>query len=152
MTVRPLFALALLSTALLPAAGPPKPRVVPVQAAQTPPPEAKPAEVKAVATPAPSPKKTSASDTELERLIRAKFAKSKISVNGFSVRVESGVAIIEGRTGVIQHKGTATRLAKNAGAKRIDNRVQISDEARKRAAERFGNATPQAKLTLRKPD
>ncbi len=45
-----------------------------------------------------------------------------------------GVAILEGRTGVVQHKGTATRLAKLAGATRVDNRIKITEEARQEAA------------------
>jgi hypothetical protein len=74
------------------------------------------------------------SDAELEKVIRDKFAKSKISVNKFEVHVQGGVARIEGRTNVLQHKGTATRLAKNAGAKQVVNRVVVSEEARQKAA------------------
>jgi hypothetical protein len=44
------------------------------------------------------------------------------------------VAIIEGRTTVIQHKGVATRLAKTGGAAAVNNRVQIDDAARTKAA------------------
>lgn len=74
------------------------------------------------------------SDAGLERAIKERFAKSKISVNNFTVRVQGGVATIDGRTDVIQHKGTATRLAKSAGAKRVVNRIQISEKAREKAA------------------
>jgi hypothetical protein len=49
------------------------------------------------------------------------------------VHVQGGVATIEGRTDVIQHKGTATRMAKTAGAVAVNNRVQITDAARQRA-------------------
>jgi len=72
-------------------------------------------------------------DTAIENAIQSRFARSKISTNGFTVRVQGGVAILEGKTGVIQHKGTATRLAKKAGARRVDNRIQISDAARQKA-------------------
>src|ERR1022692_2315338 len=74
------------------------------------------------------------SDVQLEALIRAKFAKSKISADKFTVRVQGGVATIEGKTDVIQHKGTATRMAKTAGAVAVNNHVQISDAAKEKAA------------------
>lgn len=73
------------------------------------------------------------SDAQLEALIRAKFAKSK-SANKFTVRVQGGVANIEGKTDVVQHKGAATHMAKTAGAIAVNNHVQISDAARQKAA------------------
>src|SRR5215472_12199287 len=69
------------------------------------------------------------SDAQLESAIRARFAKSKINSEKFQVRVQGGVATIEGRTDVIQHKGVATRMAKTAGAAAVNNRIQISDAA-----------------------
>ncbi|MCZ2080505.1 MAG: BON domain-containing protein [Bryobacteraceae bacterium] len=75
-----------------------------------------------------------APDAQIEDSIRQRFAKSRISTNNFTVRVQGGVATIEGRTNVVQHKGTATRLAKAAGARRVVNNIKISDEARARAA------------------
>jgi len=74
------------------------------------------------------------SDAELEKAIRERFARSKIAADGFSVRVQGGVATLEGRTNVIQHKGTATRLAKAAGARQVINRIEVSPEARQKAA------------------
>ena len=74
------------------------------------------------------------SDAVIEATIRAKFAKSKINVEKFQVRVQGGVATIEGKTNVIQHKGTATRLAKTGGAVAVNNHIQISDAAREKAA------------------
>jgi BON domain len=74
------------------------------------------------------------SDTQLEAVIRAKFAKSKINADGFTVRVQGGVATIDGKTDVVQHKGTATRMCRTAGAVVVNNRVQISDAARLKAA------------------
>ena len=74
------------------------------------------------------------SDREIEALIRAKFAKSKINADKFTVRVQGGIATIEGRTDVIQHKGVATRLCKSAGALAVNNHIQISDAARQKAA------------------
>ena len=71
-------------------------------------------------------------DAEIEATIRAKFARSKINVEKFQVHVQGGVATIEGKTNVIQHKGTATRLAKTGGAIAVNNHVQISDAAKQR--------------------
>jgi hypothetical protein len=73
------------------------------------------------------------SDQQLEAVIRAKFAKSK-SANQFKVRVQGGVATIEGKTDVVQHKGSATRMAKVAGAVAVNNKVEVSDAAKKAAA------------------
>jgi hypothetical protein len=73
-------------------------------------------------------------DGQLEAAIRARLARSKIATDKFQVRVQGGVATIEGRTGVIQHKGVATRLAKSAGAAGVNNHVQIDDKAREAAA------------------
>ncbi|MCC6345337.1 MAG: BON domain-containing protein [Bryobacterales bacterium] len=77
------------------------------------------------------------SDAELEKTIRGRFARSKISADNFQVKVESGVAIIEGSTDVIQRKGAATRLARLAGAREVRNNIRISEAARKKAAERL---------------
>lgn len=74
------------------------------------------------------------SDAVIEATIRAKFAKSKINAEKFQVHVQGGVATIEGKTNVIQHKGTATRLAKSGGAVAVNNHIEISDEARQKAA------------------
>jgi hypothetical protein len=73
-------------------------------------------------------------DAQLEAAIRAKFAKSKIHEDKFTVRVQGGVAHIDGKTDVIQHKGVATRMARTAGAVMVDNRIQVSQEAKDRAA------------------
>jgi hypothetical protein len=70
----------------------------------------------------------------LQTDIGARFAKSKIGVNHFVVHVQGGVATIEGHTDVIQHKGTATRLARLAGAREVVNRVELSEAAKERAA------------------
>src|ERR1017187_5589014 len=75
------------------------------------------------------------SDAVIEATIRAKFAKSKINVEKFQVRVQGGVATIEGKTTVTQHKGTATRLAKTGGAVAVNNHIQISDAAKQKAAD-----------------
>jgi autotransporter translocation and assembly factor TamB len=79
-------------------------------------------------------------DSEIEANIRARFAKSKISASKFQVSVRGGTATITGRTEVIQHKGVATRLAKLGGARAVDNKIQISDAFRERAAAKLAEA------------
>lgn len=89
------------------------------------------------ARPAAPPVKTPAStDVELEAAIQRRFEQSKIGANGFTVRVRNGVAILEGRTEIPQHKGTASRLARLAGARKVDNRIQVSRQARQQASSR----------------
>lgn len=84
-------------------------------------------------------------DAELEKAIRARFAKSKIAANNFQVKVVNGTATLTGRAEVIQHKGTATRIARTAGARAVDNRIEISESARRRAAERLARSRAQVK-------
>src|ERR1039457_3494358 len=74
------------------------------------------------------------SDAQLEAAPRAKFAKSKINADKFTVRVQGGVATIDGKTDVLQHKGTGTRMCKTAGEVAVNNRVKISDAAKLKAA------------------
>src|SRR4051794_24192780 len=76
---------------------------------------------------AKAPVRPKLSDSQLEAAIRAKFAKSKINEDKFTVKVQGGIATIDGHTGVIQHKGVATRMSKTAGAAAVNNRVVISD-------------------------
>jgi hypothetical protein len=92
-----------------------------------------------------------ASDAQIEAAIRAKFSKSKIAVNQFTVRVQGGVATIEGNTGVIQHKGTATRLAKSGGASAVNNRIRISEEARQKAARNLEHGRRRAQIQRGEP-
>jgi hypothetical protein len=73
-------------------------------------------------------------DAQIERIIRAKFTKSKINAEHFTVSVQNGVATISGKTNVIQHKGVATRLARTGGATIVQNNIQVSEEARAKAA------------------
>lgn len=75
------------------------------------------------------------SDAQIEAAIKAKLAKSpKLGPEKFQVRVQGGVATFEGRTDVVQHKGTATRMAKSAGAIAVNNHIQISEAAKEKAA------------------
>jgi len=99
-------------------------------------------------TPAKQPLK---SDAVIEATIRAKFAKSKINAEKFQVRVQGGVATIEGKTDVIQHKGTATRLAKTAGAIAVNNHIQIGDAAKKKAADNLDQGRRRVQVTRGDP-
>ena len=84
----------------------------------------------------PAPKQSTApklTDAQLEAAIRAKYAGSKSS-SKFTVKVQGGVATIEGKTDVVQHKSAATRMAKTAGAVAVNNKVQVSDAGKKKAA------------------
>jgi osmotically-inducible protein OsmY len=85
-------------------------------------------------------------DMQVEKAIRARFALSKISKNKFEVHVQGGVATITGKTDVLQHKGTATRLAKTAGAKQVVNKVEVSDAAKDKAAANLSSGTRRAQV------
>src|SRR3954468_8471473 len=77
---------------------------------------------------------TASQDKETEAFIRAKLAKSKIGKDGFTVRVQGGIAYWDGSTSVVQHKGAATRMAKTAGAKKVVNNIKVSDAAKETAS------------------
>jgi hypothetical protein len=103
--------------------------------------------------PRPIPRKAAAaarrpalSDAAIEAAIRARFAKSKINADQFQVRVQGGVATIEGRTDVVQRKGVATRLAKAGGATAVNNRIQISEAARQKAAANLAKGRRRAQV------
>jgi hypothetical protein len=106
--------------------------------------ETKPA--RTAASKAAPAKQAALTDAQLETAIRARFAKSKINEDKFQVRVQGGVATIEGRTDVIQHKGTATRLAKTAGAVAVNNHVQPSDAAKQKAAGNLATGRRRAQI------
>jgi len=93
-----------------------------------------PAEAPAKAQPKAPPRWK---DVELKKTIEDRFARSAIAVDKFKVEVNDGVARITGKTDVMQHKGVATRLAKSMGARAVQNDVEITDAARRRAAERL---------------
>lgn len=69
-------------------------------------------------------------DVQIEQTIRTKLAKSKIGKDGFRFSVRHGVVTWEGTTNVMQHKGSATRMAKAAGAVQVVNNIQISSSAK----------------------
>ena len=82
----------------------------------------------------------------MERTIREKLAKSKIGKDGFTVRVQGGVAYWEGNTTVVQHKGAATRMAKTAGARAVVNNIKVSDAAKQKAAENLEQGRRRAQI------
>lgn len=84
---------------------------------------------------AAAPAHPAQSDAQLEKAIRARFAASKIAADKFEVHVQGGHATLTGNTNVLQHKGTATRLARAAGATDVINNIEPSDEARQKAAD-----------------
>jgi hypothetical protein len=80
-------------------------------------------------------------DRQIETAIRAKLAASKkLAAEGFTVRVQGGVATIEGKTDVVQRKGAATRLAKAGGAREVVNRIVVSAVGRAKASESLAAA------------
>lgn len=90
-------------------------------------------------------------DKEIEAAIRAKLAKSKIGKDGFTVRVQGGVAYWEGSTGVVQHKGSATRMAKAAGAKSVVNNIKVSDAARQKASDNLSQGRRRVQVKRGEP-
>ena len=82
-------------------------------------------------------------DSQIDATIRAKLAKSKIGKDGFRFKVARGVVTWEGNTGVVQHKGAATRMAKAAGATQVVNNIQISADAKAKAAARLKKVSVQ---------
>ncbi len=73
-------------------------------------------------------------DSQIDATIRAKLAKSKIGKDGFKFHVQRGVVTWEGTTNVMQHKGSATRMARTAGASQVINNIQVSASAKEKAS------------------
>jgi hypothetical protein len=94
---------------------------------------------------------TAAQDQQIEAAIRAKLSKSKIGKDGLTVRVQGGVAFWEGSTTVVQHKGSATRMAKTAGAKSVINNIKVTDAAKQKAAENLDQGRRRAQVKRSDP-
>ena len=77
------------------------------------------------------------SDSQIEQDMRMRYAKSKMAARKFTFRVQGGIATIDGKTDVIQHKGAMTRMARMAGARAVQNRIEISEAAKAKAAARL---------------
>ena len=71
-----------------------------------------------------------ATDAQIDATIRAKLAKSKIGKDGFKFHVQRGVVTWEGNTNVMQHKGSATRMARSAGALQVVNNIHVMGTAK----------------------
>ena len=97
-------------------------------------PNTRPAAVKNSPTP---------SDAQIDATIHAKLAKSKIGKDGFRYKVAHGVVTWEGTTDVVQHKGSATRMARAAGAVQVVNNIQVSAAAKAKAGANLKRATVQ---------
>ncbi len=82
-------------------------------------------------------------DAQIQQTIQAKLAKSKIGKDGFRFHVSHGVVTWEGATNVTQHKGSATRMAKAAGATRVVNNIQVSAAAKQKAMQNLKKAAVQ---------
>src|SRR5258706_5066181 len=112
-------------------------------------PVAKPASTTAKKT-ATATKSTSghsaSNDAAIEKTIRAKLAASKISTNKFEVHVQGGVATLTGRTDVLQHKGTATRLARTGGASQVVNHIEVSQAAKEKATSNLESGRRRAQV------
>ena len=92
---------------------------------------------------APAPKLT---DPQINQALKAKLAKSKMARNGFTFNVSNGTATIEGKANIIQHKGAMTRMAKTAGASRVVNNIQISEEAKAKARDKLAAGRRRAQI------
>ncbi len=92
------------------------------------------------------------SDAQIEAAIKAKLAKSpKLSTEHLQVHVQGGVATFEGKTDVVQHKGTATRMAKTAGAVAVNNHIQVSEAAKEKAAGNLETGRRRAQIKRGEP-
>jgi hypothetical protein len=74
-------------------------------------------------------------DNDLRDAILARFAKSKSAADHFQVHVQGRTATITGRTDIVQHKASATRMAKSAGAQQVLNNIQVSAAGKAKASE-----------------
>ncbi len=83
------------------------------------------------------------SDAQIEASIRTKLAKSKIGKDGFRFHVQRGVVTWEGTTNVPQHKGSATRMARTAGAVEVVNNIQVDGAAKARTSANLKKASVQ---------
>jgi hypothetical protein len=90
--------------------------------------------------------KPAPSDAELQKAIEQRFARSKIAEDRYTVRVHNGIATIEGKTETVQRKGTATRLAKQAGARAVVNKIEVSQAARDKAAANLASGRRRAQV------
>lgn len=92
-------------------------------------------------------------DSAIEKEIKRRFARSKIAANNFQVKVQGGVATLDGTANIIQHKGIATRIPRNAGAREVVNRIRVSEAAKQKALDqmaRSGGAAGTRRATVKR--
>ena len=97
-------------------------------------------------TPVTRTKVAAKPDAEIEKSIKTRLAGSKIGSHHFQVHVQNGVATLEGQTDVLQHKGTATRLAKSAGATQVVNHITVSQAAKDKASKNLASGRRRAQV------
>lgn len=82
----------------------------------------------------------SLTDAELEERIRERLEHSKIATEHFVVKVNRGAVVLEGNTAQSQAKAAATRIARNAGATKVENRIHVRETGKGRAGQRMNRA------------
>jgi hypothetical protein len=117
---------------------------IPVYCAATPPATAR-------TNAAAAPKTANLSDAQIEKDLRARLARSKLASSNFQFKIQGGIATIEGKTDVIQHKGVMTRMAKAAGARAVNNHIEISEAARRKAGARLKEGQQKAQIRRQAP-
>lgn len=68
-------------------------------------------------------------DAAIEKELRGRLSRSSLRQDEVRVYVKDGVTVLEGVVANPQRKGVATRLAKAAGASRVDNRLRVRADA-----------------------
>ena len=91
---------------------------------------------------APKTSKPTPPDAVLQQKIQEKLSHSKAGGGKFTVRVQGGVAYLSGRADVVQHKGSATRMAKASGARAVVNNIQVSEAAKQKALRSSEHGSP----------
>lgn len=113
--------------------------------------------IQAANPPAPATHKRSigtaplATDAAISASIKERLARSKIGKNGFRYKVSGGIVTWEGKADVVQHKGSATRMARAAGARAVVNNIQISDAARAKSAANLEKGRRRAQVVRSEP-
>ncbi|MEO8660201.1 MAG: hypothetical protein ABI693_17150 [Bryobacteraceae bacterium] len=65
-------------------------------------------------------------DNGLRDEIVTRLARSKSADDHFQIHVQGTSVTISGKTDVVQHKASATRMAKSAGALTVVNKIEVS--------------------------
>ncbi len=65
-------------------------------------------------------------DPEIQKCIEGKLSGGALKDDGVSVKVSNGEAVLEGKSKVSGHKGTATQIAKGCGAHKVTNNIIIT--------------------------